>query len=76
MNEFEQTPGDSEGLGSLVCCSPQGRQESDMTKQQQILESCWVPGHWLHLHAMNYDYEFWLWTRTMNYIVLNVQFLV
>ena len=31
--EFEQTPGDGEGLGSLVCCSPQGRQESDMTKQ-------------------------------------------
>ena len=23
-HEFEQTPGDSEGQGSLVCCSPQG----------------------------------------------------
>ena len=21
-HEFEQTPGDSEGLGSLACCSP------------------------------------------------------
>ena len=31
--EFEQTPGDGEGQGSLVCCSPWGRKESDMTKQ-------------------------------------------
>ena len=30
-HEFEQTPGDSEGQGSLAYCSPQGRQESDMT---------------------------------------------
>ena len=29
--EFEQTPGDSEGQGSLPCCSPRGRKESDMT---------------------------------------------
>ena len=26
----EQTPGDGEGQGSLACCSPRGRQESDM----------------------------------------------
>ena len=31
-HEFEQTPGDSEGLGSLACCSPQGRKESDTTE--------------------------------------------
>ena len=30
-HEFEQTPGDSEGQGSLVCCSPRGCKESDMT---------------------------------------------
>ena len=30
---FEQTPGDSEGQGSLVCCGPWGRKESDMTEQ-------------------------------------------
>ena len=29
--ESEQTPGDSEGEGSLVCCSLCGRKESDMT---------------------------------------------
>ena len=27
--EFEQTPGDSEGKGSLACCSPWARRESD-----------------------------------------------
>ena len=30
-HEFQQTPGDSEGQGSLPCCSPRGRRESDMT---------------------------------------------
>ena len=30
-HEFEQTPGDSEGQGSQVCCSPWGHKESDMT---------------------------------------------
>ena len=30
-HEFEQTPGDSEGRGSLACCSSWGRKESDMT---------------------------------------------
>ena len=32
-NEFEQTQGDGEGQGSLVCCSPWGRKELDMAKQ-------------------------------------------
>ena len=30
-HESEQTPGDNEGQGSLVCCSPWGHKESDMT---------------------------------------------
>ena len=30
-HEFEQTPGDSEGQGSLACCTPWGPKESDMT---------------------------------------------
>ena len=30
-HEFEQTPGDSEGQGSLACCSPWGCRESNMT---------------------------------------------
>ena len=32
-HEFEQTPGDSEGQGSLACCSAQGHKELDMTEQ-------------------------------------------
>ena len=31
--EFEQAPGDSGGLGSLVCCSPRGHKELDTTEQ-------------------------------------------
>ena len=31
MDELGQTPGDGEGQGSLACCSPWGRKESDMT---------------------------------------------
>ena len=31
--KFEQTLGDSEGVGSLVCCSPWGHKESDTTEQ-------------------------------------------
>ena len=32
-NEFEQTPGDGEGRGSLACCSPWGCKESDTTER-------------------------------------------
>ena len=31
-HEFEQTPGDNEGQGSLASCSPWGGKESDMTE--------------------------------------------
>ena len=31
-HEFEQALGDSEGQGSLVCCSPWGHKESDTTE--------------------------------------------
>ena len=30
-HEFEQAPGDGEGQGRLVCCSPWGRKELDRT---------------------------------------------
>ena len=32
-HELEQTPGDSEGQGSLACCSPWGRKEWGMTEE-------------------------------------------
>ena len=31
-HEFEQTPKDGEGQGSLACCSPWGHKESDTTE--------------------------------------------
>ena len=33
-HEFEQTPGDGEGLGSLACCSPWGCKILDMSEWQ------------------------------------------
>ena len=32
-HEFEQVPGDGEGQGSLVCCSPWDCKKSDSTEQ-------------------------------------------
>ena len=32
-HEFEQTPRDCEGRGSLVCCSPWGHKELDETER-------------------------------------------
>ena len=32
-HECKQTPGDGEGQGSLVCCSPWGHKESNTTEQ-------------------------------------------
>ena len=32
-HEFEQALGDGEEQGSLACCSPWGRKESDTTEQ-------------------------------------------
>ena len=31
-HEFEQAPGDGDGQGSLVCCSPLGHKELDTTE--------------------------------------------
>ena len=30
-HEFEQTPGDGEGQGSPVCCSPRGHKEARLS---------------------------------------------
>ena len=41
LNErgFEQALGDGEGQGSLVCCCPWGRKESDTTEQLKNIVS-------------------------------------
>ena len=38
-HEFRQTPGESEGQGSLACCSPWGYKELDTTEQLNWTES-------------------------------------
>ena len=40
-HEFEQTPGDSEGQGNLVCCSTWGHKESDTTERMNWTELNW-----------------------------------
>ena len=37
-HEFEQASGVGDGQGSLACCSPWGRKESDMTEQPNFTE--------------------------------------
>ena len=41
-HEFAQTIGGSEGQGSLVCSSPWGCKESDMTEQLNKQQMIWV----------------------------------
>ena len=43
-HEFEQTPGDSEGQGSLANCNPWGREELDTTDRLKN-NSCVVVSH-------------------------------
>ena len=40
--EYEQTSGDSEGQGSLACCSPWGHKESDTTSKMNTITTIGV----------------------------------
>ena len=49
-HEFEQTPGDGEGQGSLEHCSPWGQKECDIAyqlnnKKNRVLENSIRQGH-------------------------------
>ena len=39
-HEFEEALGDGEGQGSLSCCSPQGRKQSDTTERLNNFGIC------------------------------------
>ena len=41
--EFEQSPGNGEGQGSLACCSPWCHKESDMTEPLNNNWPSWIP---------------------------------
>ena len=60
-HEFEQAPGDGEGQGSLVCCSPWGCKESDTTEWLNINNS--IPQQCLFVFSMvlfGGNFVFWL----------------
>ena len=40
-HEFEKIPGDSEGQGSIGCCSPWGHKELDTTEQLNNDNEIW-----------------------------------
>ena len=42
-HELEQAPGDGEGQGSLVCCSPWSHKVSDTTEQLNTTNPEWPP---------------------------------
>ena len=43
-HEFEQALGVGDGQGSLACCSPWGRKESDMTERLNWTDFIWFSG--------------------------------
>ena len=45
-HEFEQTPGDSEGQRSLVCCSPRDHKESWLSDWTTITRFTFASCHW------------------------------
>ena len=60
--EFDQTPRDDEGQGRLVCCSPWGRTDSDMTEQLKNNSlSLYIHTH-THTHTGRREiyYENWI----------------
>ena len=61
-HEFEQTPGDGEGEGSLACCSPGGRKELDTTEQ---LKNNFWPYICECLHLWLHNTGFWYIIKRM-----------
>ena len=60
-HEFEYAPGVGDGQGGPVCCSPQGRKESDTTEQLNRTEVAWswlvsdAQGNLIRLHSRMHD---------------------
>ena len=53
-HEFEQTLGDSEGQGSIVCCSPWGHRvghDLETEQQQAVQETSWFTLFWSGLQT-------------------------
>ena len=60
-HEFEQASGDSEGQGSLACCSPRGHKESDVTEQlslfsyERFISIILLPTYLLHFFPVTFS---------------------
>ena len=66
-HEFVQTPGDSEGQGSLACCSSWGCKESDMTERlsNNKLKNVWS-------NKINKLHKLWIKFQVSQNCVLNL----
>ena len=58
-HEFEQTLRDSEGQGSLVCCSPWGHKESDTTERLNNKQPLSSSESWeiIHLEGSGFPHQ-------------------
>jgi len=68
-HEFEQILGDSEGQGSLVCCSPWGHKESDMT--ERLKPSTVLRGLSAFSHFLQVTHKYYLFSMR-NWVSLRV----
>ena len=50
-HEFEQGPGVGDGQGSLACCSPWGRKESDTTELLNSNSNIYIFERWTIVKA-------------------------
>ena len=63
-HDFEQTPGDSEGQGSLAYCSPWGHKEWDTTQQLNNKDKknrASQGAQWLRIHLPSRRLRFYPW---------------
>ena len=56
-HDFEQTPGDGEGQGSLAYCSPWGRKELDTTEwlNNNNNNKCILGNAFCRIEILNFD---------------------
>ena len=70
--EFEQTPGDSEGEGSLVCCNPWGHKELDMTEWLNNNNNLFCSKRWsTHINLGKFpNTSFWVLVKSLKAIMV------
>ena len=82
VDKFEQTPGVGDGLRSLVCCSPSGLRESDMTEQLTWTElkcfgassrSSHRAGHCWLLYKIHFSSHITIWLRNASLLLHRIK---